>query len=542
MGIAGVFFYDFPMASSSLNRMRSAYSLFNSLMGILLILAGIIQISMDTPPLTFFLLLGLGVLSQVTMTSFVEGNAGVSVSSAISLTTASLYGPIPAALVAATAEIGLWGMRNYGKREALAKDWRKEAELLGVNVGMNSIAAVMAGLTLQGLATLLEGYPLASLTIPWIVGAIVGDQINLWLLIFIIFLAHGVRPLDVWRENSWAIPINVLVMSAGGGLLASAVREFDLLGVAIFFLPILLSAYSFRLTVRNSKKQMENLEEIVALRTRALADANDQLAETNQQMEQTNTQLATANSQLAEANNQLESANDELKTLHMDKNAFLAVLTHDMRTPLTSIKGYASILHTRELDRAQQKKISKVILNSQDTLLEIVNNILEIEKYQSGTPIELDCELFDLALLAKTAVESIAASAHEKKIALHYDEVPDPVMVMADHSKIQRILLNLISNAVKYTPEGGDVHVEARGNGRYAIFSVQDTGYGIPEDELPTIFDRYSRVKGHQHVAIGTGLGLAIVKSLVEAHHGEISVTSEVDVGSTFRIKLPLAN
>ncbi|MEM7331719.1 MAG: HAMP domain-containing sensor histidine kinase [Chloroflexota bacterium] len=525
-----------------MKNLRSAYSLFISIMGIVLIGLGLFQIGQENPPLTFFLLVGLGVLSQITMTSFVEGNAGVSVSSAISLTTASLYGPQLAALVAAAAEIGLWLMQNYDKWRNPEQNWRQEGEKLGVNIGMNAIAAVLAGIALQYLTTFFNGNVLLSNTVPWIVGAVVGDQVNLWLLIVIIYLVHGAKPLHVWRENRWAIPINVLVMSAGGGLLASAVREFDLLGIAIFFLPILLSAYSFRLTVSNAKKQMESLEGIVTERTKELATANQKLEKTNRQIEQTNLQLGEANLQLGQANQQLESANEELQTLHMEKNAFLAVLTHDMRTPLTSIKGYASILRSRELEREQQVKISKVILHSQETLLDIVNNILEIEKYQSGSPIVLECESFDLALLTKTAVESIAAPAMEKRIKLFYDEVPDPVMVMADFSKIQRVLLNLISNAVKYTPEEGEVTIKTVANGRYAIFSVRDTGYGIPEDELPTIFDRYSRVKGHQHIAIGTGLGLAIVKSLVEAHQGEISVTSQVDVGSNFIVKLPLEN
>jgi signal transduction histidine kinase len=98
----------------------------------------------------------------------------------------------------------------------------------------------------------------------------------------------------------------------------------------------------------------------------------------------------------------------------------------------------------------------------------------------------------------------------------------------------------LISNALKYTPESGLVSVKTEANGRFAVFEVKDNGYGIPADELPYIFDRYSRVKGHRHLAIGTGLGLAIVKSLIEAHEGEISVASEENVGSTFTFKLPL--
>jgi two-component system, OmpR family, phosphate regulon sensor histidine kinase PhoR len=324
-------------------------------------------------------------------------------------------------------------------------------------------------------------------------------------LSLIVYLAHGVKPLSVWLENRWAVPMNVAVMGIGGGLLSTAVSEFGFIGIAIFFLPILLSAYSFRVVTNKTKEQMVQLEEMVELRTADLARANK-----------------------------------ELETLNTEKDAFLAVLTHDMRTPLTSIKGYASVLKDREITPEQQQHIAKIILRSQDTLLEIVNNILEIEKLQSGTPVLLEYTTFDLALLTREAAELLEAQAAEKALTFEYERVPTPVMIEADMNRIERSVTNLISNAVKYTPRGGQVKVSTGVNGRYAFVSVNDTGYGIPPHELAHIFDRYSRVRGHQNLAVGTGLGLAIVKSLVEAHKGTIEVESEVDIGSTFTLKLPL--
>jgi len=314
-----------------------------------------------------------------------------------------------------------------------------------------------------------------------------------------------VKPLEMWRDNRWAIPMNVTVMAVGGGLVYTAVSLFGLLGLAIFVLPIILSAYSFRVTVNNARKQMDNLEDLVALRTQALAEANEELAR-----------------------------------LSKEKDQFLAVLTHDMRSPLTSIKGYGGILRDRELEREQQVKIANIILRAQDALLEIVNNILDLEKLASGAGMELEMSQFDLALLAKTTAESVQAQAMEKQIKLNFNPVPTPIVITADERKIERVLTNLISNAIKYTPKEGVVAVNVMSNGRYALVEIKDTGYGIPEDELDHIFDRFSRVKGHQQLAIGTGLGLAIVKSLVEAHLGFISVESEVNVGSTFTVRLPL--
>ena len=484
-----------------LRNMRQVYSAILSLAGLAIIIIGLLFFPKYENPSILLLLLFFAIATQSTMTYLVGGNVSVSVSGAISFAVAGLYGPIAAGMAAAIAELGLWLLSLRPNN----RDWHHEIERLGVNAGIHAISILLAGLVFTWLRNELGTDSFFYEGVPWVVGAIVGDQVNFWLLSIIIYLANGVRPKEVFRENRWAIPMNVLVMSIGGGLIMLAVVQFGLLGLAIFVLPIILSAYSFRVTVNNAKQQMEKLEDMVTIRTQALADANHKLEE-----------------------------------LHKEKDSFLAVLTHDMRTPLTSIRGYGSIMRDRELTRDQQTKIAKVILNSQDTLLEIVNNILELEKLQSGTPVLLESSSFDLALLVKNTAESLETQALEKQITLSYEEIPSPIMVTADMSKIRRVILNLISNALKYTPENGQVAVQTEVNGRYAMFQVKDNGYGIPADELPYIFDRYSRVKGHRHLAIGTGLGLAIVKSLIEARDGEISVESEENVGSIFTFKLPL--
>ncbi|WP_420629146.1 sensor histidine kinase [Candidatus Leptofilum sp.] len=483
-----------------LNR-RQIYSGLLSFAGLVIIILGLLRFPQYENPSILLLLLFFAIATQSTMTYLVGGNVSVSVSGAISFAVVGLYGPVAAGMAAAIAEVGLWLLSLRPKD----RDWNHEIERLGVNGGIHGVSILLGGLVFVWVRDMLGTGSFIADAIPWFAGAIVGDQVNFWLLSIIIYLANGVSPKEVFRENRWAIPMNVLVMSVGGGLIMLAVAQFGLLGLAIFVLPIILSAYSFRVTVNNAKKQMVELEEMVTLRTQALANANH-----------------------------------ELEALHKEKDSFLAVLTHDMRTPLTSIRGYGSIMRDRELTREQQTKIAKVILNSQDTLLEIVNNILELEKLQSGVPILLESSNFDVALLVKNTAESLETQALEKKITLNYDQVPSPIMITADMSKIRRVILNLISNALKYTPEDGLVSVRTMVNGRFAIFEVEDNGYGIPADELPHIFDRYSRVKGHRHLAIGTGLGLAIVKSLIEAHDGEISVQSEENVGSTFTFKLPL--
>lgn len=490
---------------------RNIYLVCVSAIGIALVVNAILSI-----PLTpiFFLLLLLAIAAQITATSLIGGNITVEVSTAVSMATIALFGPAPAVLIAVAGVTTVSANSLYHNWPG----WKGALERIGFNMGMSAIAVFVAGL----LFTIVETFGPESFLTPllaWLLAGIVNDQVNLWLLIGLIHLQSNADPLKIWQENRWAIPINVLVMSAGGWILTFAVEQFDIIGIGIFFLPIVLSAYAFRLYVNQTRKQMENLEELIAERT---------------------SDLEFANNELARANAELADLNEELATLSKEKDAFLAVLTHDMRTPLTSIKGYASVLRDRKLPFEQQQHIAKIILRSEENLLEIVNNILEIEKLQSGTPVLLEYDNFDLAHSARSVMETLRAQAKEKEIALKYDSVPSAIMVEADKQKLERVMINLVSNAIKYTPEGGMVTITTAVNGRDAIFSVSDTGYGIPPDELPLIFDRYSRVKKHQQLAIGTGLGLAVVKTLVEAHQGKITVESEVDVGSTFTVRFPI--
>ena len=481
---------------------RQVYSTTLSLLGVLLVIWGLVQIPTYSPLLTFLLLLILAVAAKSTTTHLGEGSALVAVNSAISLSTVPTYGPFAATIVAAAAELSLWLISIRAEKP----DWKRAIERLGVNIGMNSIAIFIGGLVFGSMSRVLGEQTILGQTIPWLFAAIIADQVNLWLLAFIIYLANGIHPLNIWRENRWAIPINVLTMSIGGGLLHVTVSQFSFLGIAIFFLPIILAAYSYRVIVNNNKRQMEELEALVALRTQALAHANE-----------------------------------ELERLHREKDAFLGVLTHDMRTPLTTIKGYGGILRTQELPRQDQIRIVDIILRSQDNLLDLVNNILEVQKLQSGSPILLERSQFDLVAMAQMVVESLQAEAMRKSINLTYQPQTSPIYITADRPKIQRVITNLVANAVKYTPHQGEVQVRLWENDRYAIAEIQDNGYGIPEDQLPYIFERFRRVSEHQQKATGTGLGLAIVKSLVEAHDGSIIVTSQSGIGSTFILELPLS-
>lgn len=466
-------------------------------MGLLFALLGILEAPGYEQPHIFFLLMALAILAQFAATG---ADVTFEVSSAVSLATVPFYGPAAAALVATAASLSIWLIKRLE-----ATEWKGTWEQLVFNTGMGTVAIYLAGHAFLISERLLGGDTTAALIVPWLIAAIIGDQLNVWLLIGILRLQQGIKPLSFWRENSWAMPINVIIMGAGGGVLAMAVREFDAMGIAIFFLPIFLSAYAFRLYVARTHAHLEQLEDLVAERTQELVTANESLADLNKQ-----------------------------------KDAFLAVLTHDMRSPLTNIHGYASLLRDHpELPAEKRSQMAQVILRNERALLEIVNNILDIEHLESGMPVLIERQNFDLVELMNELVVSSMAPAQEKQIALNHHSGENPIFVHADKQKVTRILQNLLSNAIKYTPEEGTVDVRAAQNGQFVKIVVEDTGYGIPEDALPDIFNRYSRVDKHRNMAVGTGLGLAIVKSLIEAHEGHIEVESKEGVGSKFIVSLP---
>jgi signal transduction histidine kinase len=365
---------------------------------------------------------------------------------------------------------------------------------------MHSIAILVAGYLFYFLEAQLGTASVFVTLGIWLIVAITYDQTNLWLLIGMIWLVSTTppRPFDFWRENRWAMVLNISVLIIGGSLLNYAVLTFGWVGIVIFFIPIVLSSFSFQLYVRQMQAHMDNLENIVAERT------------------------------------------DALKGLMREKDSFLAVLTHDMKSPLTTIGLYAGLLREKPDVLLERPYITDRLSASQETLLNIVNNILDLEKMQTDGNIPLDKENFDLVLLIDTITELLKAQANHKDITLEFCPKIESLSIMADRSQVERIMQNLVSNAIKYTPRGMNILIKVSAENDNAVIDVIDSGYGIPEEELPFIFERFRRVAKHKKNAPGTGLGLAITKALVEAHDGQISVISDEDKGSQFTFTLPL--
>ena len=217
------------------------------------------------------------------------------------------------------------------------------------------------------------------------------------------------------------------------------------------------------------------------------------------------------------------------------KLQFFTNISHELRTPLTLIADPVNyIIHDDNLN-SQQRSMLQIVQRNVLVLIQLVSEILDFRKVQNGK-MELRLSDFNLAESMKQWIKLFSASAQKKHIAISMN-APDAVMLRADQDKIERICYNLLSNALKYTSEGGEITLTAKEENGRVMISVADNGCGISSDELPYIFDRFYQAK---NAGRGTGIGLAIVKAFTELHHGEVSATSIEGKGSTFTIHIPV--
>ena len=217
------------------------------------------------------------------------------------------------------------------------------------------------------------------------------------------------------------------------------------------------------------------------------------------------------------------------------KLQFFTNISHELRTPLTLIADPVNyIIHDDNLN-SQQRSMLQIVQRNVLVLIQLVSEILDFRKVQNGK-MELRLSDFNLTESMKQWIKLFSVSAQKKHIAISMD-APDTIMLRADQDKIERICYNLLSNALKYTSEGGEISLMAKEEGGRVMISVADNGCGISSDELPYIFDRFYQAK---NAGRGTGIGLAIVKAFTELHHGEVSATSIEGKGSTFTIHIPV--
>lgn len=221
------------------------------------------------------------------------------------------------------------------------------------------------------------------------------------------------------------------------------------------------------------------------------------------------------------------------------KSEFLSTAAHELRTPLTSILGFSEILLKRNLDEKRKNRFLKIINEESVGLSALINDLLDLSRIESGKGFKIKMAPIEIKEVILENVDTFEAQGDKHTFKVNLPG--DLLKIEADKDKIDQVIENLIGNAVKFSPQGGKITVLVeRVKGKIEI-SVSDNGIGIPEKDLPHIFEKFHRAENASSEAIGgTGLGLSIVKYIVESHAGKIWAESELRKGSTFSFTLPL--
>ena len=298
-------------------------------------------------------------------------------------------------------------------------------------------------------------------------------------------------------------------------------------------------ALDARLKVSENRYR-EKLENLVSQRTAELEAANEGLQSLNRELER---QRAAA-----------DHARFVAEAANRAKSEFLSSMSHELRTPLTAVIGFGEVLRDQHFGLLGEKQAEYVgnIIDSGRHLLEIINDILDLAKVDSGSE-SLDQRRFSLKGFLTSCLSLVGERARRNGIVLNL-EMADDAMIKADPRKLKQVMINLLGNALKFTPEGGTISVivEVRRDAlisaepgaavaREVVIMVRDTGIGIRPDDMPRLFEKFTQFENslsRKHE--GTGLGLALAKRLVELHGGTIRVQSKVGFGSTFSVTLPV--
>jgi two-component system phosphate regulon sensor histidine kinase PhoR len=283
-------------------------------------------------------------------------------------------------------------------------------------------------------------------------------------------------------------------------------------------------------------------------RTRAVA-APRRTAEFNFTVNQQSIPFRTVVTALFDDHNELLGTLAVMTDVREEKSAktrhaeFVSSVAHEFKTPMASIRAFLELLIDGDVSEPnEQQDMFEKIDFQVDRLNRLVSNLLNLARIETGAvkTTREDCDLNDILLRAAEVVRPLAEERRQQFIT-DLSQLYLPVNV--DRDLLGQAAINLLSNAVKYTPENGRITLRSHMEELEAVISVEDTGYGIPPESLPKIFDRFYRVPEHQHAAKGTGLGLAFVQSITEdLHNGRIDVESTVGVGSKFSLRIPLGH
>lgn len=230
----------------------------------------------------------------------------------------------------------------------------------------------------------------------------------------------------------------------------------------------------------------------------------------------------------------------EIRRLEQLRSDFVANVSHELKTPITSVKGFAETLLSDDIpDKETEKQFLQIIFDESERLDRLIQDLLHLSKIEKQA-LPLKIETIEVRKFIHEIVNTLSSSIHDKNISLTLPEVTTETFIEGDRDRLKQIVINLVSNAVNYSHENGQIIIDIKENRDAVRIIVSDDGIGIPEDSISRVFERFYRVdKARSRHSGGTGLGLAIVKHLVETHQGEIKLESTEDKGTTLTVTLP---
>ncbi|TAE32749.1 MAG: hypothetical protein EAZ92_01215 [Candidatus Kapaibacterium sp.] len=291
----------------------------------------------------------------------------------------------------------------------------------------------------------------------------------------------------------------------------------------VFMLLLALSviALAVKIYVRRLEKQKRALQELVQERTREIEEKNIEITQSSER---------------------LAEQNEQLRSLDAEKNEFLGIVAHDIRSPLSGVQGIAEILLSdgENIAPEMREKLLEQVIASTNRILHLASNLLKINAFERGANTYHFCD-FDILSIMHTAVATYRERAETKNILLHVEH-PTEARVYADEALVMQVLDNLLSNAVKYSPHGKNIFVRLNSSNDAVRIEVQDEGQGISPEDMQKLFGKFARLSAQPTGGEdSTGLGLSIVKKMVEAMNGKVWCESELGKGATFIVELPAA-
>ena len=251
------------------------------------------------------------------------------------------------------------------------------------------------------------------------------------------------------------------------------------------------------------------------------------------------TQVREAQNRLAESLEKEQSTNANLEKIDRTKTEFLSIVSHEFRTALTGIQGFSELIRDGDLDAEEMRSYGGDIFKDADRVNRLIGDMLDLDRMESG---KMSIRLGEVDMNEILQEVFDRAKTTSDRVEFRSELSPGELLVAGDHDRLIQVVSNIVNNAVKYSPSGGRITLASRVDGGFALVSISDTGVGIPQDEIPLVFERFRRVRSGAAQSIpGTGLGLAIVKQIIEMHGGRVWVESAVGFGTTFHFTVPIA-